>query len=122
MRRTLGDRQQRSSSKSFFCPSGTDCLMDIDERKRAEDAIRTSERNFKLIIDTIPALAWSARPDGSAECLNQQYLDFIGLSADQTVEWNWTSADHPDDLAGLAQRWQYILTSGAPGETEARLR
>ena len=37
---------------------------DVDERKRAEDALRESERNLKLIIDTIPALAWSARPDG----------------------------------------------------------
>ena len=58
-------------------------LSDIDDRKRAEDAIRESERNLKLIIDTIPALAWSARPDGSAEFFNQHYLDFIGFSADQ---------------------------------------
>ena len=58
-------------------------LTDIDDRKRAEEAIRISERNLKLIIDTIPALAWSARPDGSAEFFNQHYLDFVGLSAEQ---------------------------------------
>ena len=52
-------------------------LTDIDERKRAEDALRASERNLKLIIDTIPALAWSARPDGSADFFNQHYLDFV---------------------------------------------
>ena len=58
-------------------------LTDIDDRKRAEEALVASERNLKLIIDTIPALAWSARPDGSAEFFNQHYLDFIGLSAEQ---------------------------------------
>ena len=56
-------------------------LTDIDERKRAEDALRASEGNLQLIIDTIPALAWSARPDGSAEFFNELYLDFVGLSA-----------------------------------------
>ena len=73
-------------------------LTDIDERKRAEDALRASERNLKLIIDTIPALAWSARPDGSAEFFNQHYLDFMGLSAEQAGDWGWTAAVHPDDL------------------------
>ena len=53
-------------------------LIDIDERKRAEEALAASERNLKLLIDTIPALAWSARPDGTAEFFNQHYLDFIG--------------------------------------------
>src|SRR6185295_2273038 len=54
-------------------------LTDIDDRKRAEDVIRASERNLKLTIDTIPALAWSARPDETAEFLNQHYVDFTGL-------------------------------------------
>jgi PAS domain S-box-containing protein len=97
-------------------------LTDIDERKRAEDALRASERNLKLITDTIPALAWSARPDGSADFFNEHYLDFIGLSADRASGWGWTAAVHPDDLSGLASTWQRIMTSEAPGETEARLR
>ena len=75
-------------------------LIDIDERKRAEEALAASERNLKLIIDTIPALAWSARPDGSAEFFNQHYLDFIGLSAEQASGWGWTAAVHPEDLNG----------------------
>ena len=89
-------------------------LTDIDERKRAEDALRASERNLKLIIDTIPALAWSARPDGSAEFFNQHYLDFMGLSAEQASGWGWTAAVHPDDLNGLAATWQRIMASEAP--------
>ena len=97
-------------------------LTDIDERKRAEDALRASERNLKLIIDTIPALAWSARPDGTAEFFNQHYLDFIGLSAEQASGWGWTAAVHPEDLNGLAATWQRIMASEAPGEAEARLR
>jgi len=97
-------------------------LTDIDERKRAEDALRASERNLQLIIDTIPALAWSARPDGSAEFFNQHFLDFVGLSADQASHWGWTGAVQPQDMHRLAVTCRRIKASEAPGETEARLR
>src|SRR5262249_40069450 len=97
-------------------------LIDIDERKRAEEALAASERSLKLIIDTIPALAWSARPDGSAEFLNQHYQDFVGLPADQASGWHWKDAIHPDDLDALSVRWQRIMASEAAGEAEARLR
>lgn len=97
-------------------------LTDIDERKRAEDAIRASEHNLKLIIDTIPVLAWSTRPDGAADFFNQHYLDFVGVSAEQASGWGWTAALHPDDLNGLAETWKRIIASEAPGEAEARLR
>jgi PAS domain S-box-containing protein len=97
-------------------------LTDIDERKRAEHALHDSERNLQLIIDTIPALAWSARPDGSAEFFNRHFLDFIGLSPQQATGWGWTAAVHPDDLNELTLTWQRIIASNAAGEAEARLR
>ena len=97
-------------------------LTDIDDQKRAEDAIRASEHNLKLTIDTIPALAWSARPDGNAEFFSQHYLDFIGLSTTQAQDSGWTAAVHPEDLPGLAATWQRIIASAAPGDAEARLR
>jgi PAS domain S-box-containing protein len=97
-------------------------IIDIDERKRAEEALAASERNLKFIIDTIPALAWSTGPDGSADFFNQHYLDYVGFSAEQASGWGWTAALHPDDLNGLATTWQRIIASEAPGEAEARLR
>jgi PAS domain S-box-containing protein len=97
-------------------------LTDIDERQRTEEALAASERNLKLIIDTIPALAWSARPDGTADFFNQHYLDFIGLSAERASGWGWTAAVHPEDVNGLAVTWQQIMASEAPGEAEARVR
>jgi PAS domain S-box-containing protein len=77
---------------------------------------------LRKTIDTIPALAWSARPDGSADFFNQHYLDFVGLSAEQVQDWGWTVAVHPDDLNGLAGSWRSIMASGKAGEREARLR
>jgi PAS domain S-box-containing protein len=96
--------------------------FDIEDRKQAEEALRSAERDLNQIINTIPALAWSARPDGSAEFFNQQYLDFVGLSAEQASGLGWTAAVHPDDRDSLAATWQRIMASEKPGEAEARMR
>jgi PAS domain S-box-containing protein len=81
-----------------------------------------SEGELQTIIDTIPALAWAARPDGSVEFFNRRWLDYTGLSAEQARDWNWATAIHPDDLSTLTDYWRSILDSGEPGEIEARLR
>jgi PAS domain S-box-containing protein len=97
-------------------------LTDIDDRKRAEDAVRASERNLQLIIDTIPAMAWSARADGSADFFSQHYLDYVGLSLEQAKDWGWTAAIHPEDLEALVATWKRLTASEQAGEAEARLR
>lgn len=97
-------------------------LVDIDDAKRSEEAMRANERNLALTINTIPVLAWSATADGYADFFNEHYLDYVGLSADEARGWGWTSAVHPDDLGALTATWQNMLASGASGEAEARMR
>ncbi len=97
-------------------------LTDIDDVKRAEEVIQASERKLMLIVNTIPALVWSATVDGSAEFFNQHYLDYIGLTAEQASGTGWTSTVHPDDLGNLVMAWQEMKNAGVGGETEARLR
>src|SRR5213594_2685026 len=88
----------------------------------AEDALRRGEDYLRLTIDTIPVLAWCARPDGSTEFLNQRWLDYTGLTIEQARGWGWKVAIHPDDLPQLLDVWQGLLVSGKSGELEARLR
>jgi PAS domain S-box-containing protein len=95
-----------------------------DQRKAAADALEASERDLRSIIRTIPTMVWSAAPDGSIDFnfFNPRWFDYTGLSPDQSQDWRWTAAIHPDDLSQLTDAWQSILVSGEPGETEARLR
>jgi PAS domain S-box-containing protein len=104
------------------CVDVTDQHRARTELQKAVDEIRKSENQLRAIINTIPAFAWSARPDGSADFFNQLYLDYTGLSAEQAMDRGWTVAVHPDDLNGLADYWRSVLASGEAGEVEARLR
>src|SRR5216684_3803195 len=96
--------------------------LDIEERKTAEEKLRRSERDLHSIIETIPTMVWSAAPDGSVDFFNPRWLGYTGLSPDQSRDWGWTAAIHPDDLSRVTDAWQSILLSGELGETEARLR
>src|SRR5436309_1083782 len=81
-----------------------------------------SERQFREMIDEIPALAWSCLPDGSGEFLNKQWLDFTGLSTESAPGLHWESVVHPDDLENLMNAWRHHLATAEPIEVEARLR
>jgi PAS domain S-box-containing protein len=84
--------------------------------------MNTSDDQLRVMIDTIPALAWSAACDGSIEFLNRTWLDYTGFSSDRTPDSTWTLAVHPDDLSKLTDYWRSIRASGEPGEIELRLR
>jgi len=87
---------------------------DIEDRKQAEDRVR-------LIIDTIPMMAWSVRPDGIVDFLNQRWLDYTGLSLEKYVE-DPMGPIHPDDIAKIMEQWKADMVAGKPYEAEMRLR
>jgi PAS domain S-box-containing protein len=102
---------------------------DIEDRKRAEVALRQSEakladaeRELRLTLDSIPTLAWRAKADGFAEYLNRRWLDYTGFSMERALGSEWQSVIHPDDRAGLRTAWKKMLESGTPRDVEARMR
>src|SRR3984957_4091583 len=86
----------------------------VEEPRDAQD--------IRLVVDTIPTLAWSARPDGSAEFHNQRWRDYPGLSARQVSGAGWEAAIHPDDLPRILETFREALNSGKPYELEGRFR
>jgi len=103
--------------------------MDITEQaqakaalKQAFEEIRRSEDQLRLIVDTVPALAWSTNPEGNIEFVNRRWRDYTGLSVEQAQGSGWTSAIYGDDLENLLEVWNAALASRAPIECEARMR
>jgi PAS domain S-box-containing protein len=96
-------------------------LQDVTESKVAEEALRASERNLRLITQTIPGMLWSATAEGEVDYCNDPWLDFAAMNAERAKGWGWATAIHPGDRDGLIERWRSCLASGKPFDAEARM-
>lgn len=74
------------------------------------------------VIDALPGLVWTARPDGGVDFVNQAWRDYTGTDLDQAMGDGWWSAVHTEDLPSLLEAWHGIRASGRPTPFEARLR
>lgn len=97
-------------------------VRDISDRKRAEEAVRRSERELRELIETIPAMAFAIGRDGSSEFVSRQWIEFSGMSAEKTTGEGWAATLHPDDREEHIAKWQAAHASGQPFENEARHR
>jgi PAS domain S-box-containing protein len=95
---------------------------DITERKRAEEALRESERQLRTLADTVPQLIWMAEADGNIFWYNQRWYDYTGTTAEEMVGWGWQSVHDPKILPKVLEQWHSSLATGKPFEMEFPLR
>lgn len=101
---------------------GVRALLIRGERKRVEEALQSSEDRLRLIINTIPTMAWSALPDGTWAFVNQRWSEYTGFSARDSAGSGWQGAFHPEDVGSHMERWRASLAAGDSFENEARVR
>jgi PAS domain S-box-containing protein len=92
---------------------------------RAEAKAAQAEREIRLVADTIPALVWSALPDGAVEYFNQRWLTYTGLTLEQARGWGFIDAYHPEDRTSVRNLTSVGISHAASAndlKTEARLR
>jgi len=81
----------------------------MDDREKIETVlgeIWSSRSELRTIINTIPAIAWSSRPDCSVDFVNNRWEEYTGLSSEQSYGEGWQAAMHPEDLPGLLKNWE----------------
>jgi PAS domain S-box-containing protein len=123
VRRLNEDLERRVAERTLQLEALNQWLRkEIAERERAEEDVRRSEDHLRLVIDTLPALVWSKLPDGSADFLNQRFLEYTGLPVEEGLGWGWMNEFHPEDRAEAEQEWRAAFAAGEPFEREALLR
>src|SRR6201997_4003471 len=78
--------------------------------------------NIQLLVDSIPALIHTARPDGYLDYFNKPWLEYLGVTLDKVTGWNWTAVVHPEDVEGILAKWRACLATGEVFEYETRVR
>jgi PAS domain S-box-containing protein len=96
-------------------------ITDIEDRKRADDLLRSSERRLRALVNNIPASIAIHNASGELEFESRAAQEYHGRSSDDQRQ-SQTSAVHPDDLPALVAAQQHALTTGEPLEFELRLR
>jgi PAS domain S-box-containing protein len=101
---------------------GVAFVVDLTERRCAEQALRDSEYRHRQIIDTVPSLLWSAGPNGEPTYVNQRILDYTSTRQEDFRHRGWEAFLHPDDLAETAQAFYRAVQSGTSHEAVHRVR
>jgi PAS domain S-box-containing protein len=97
-------------------------LIDIDDRRNAEEALRESEYKLHQIIETMPGLHWSTGPDGEPTQLNRRALDYSGIQFEDFLHLGWKQFLHPDDFSETENAFHHAIQTGTSYQAIHRLR
>ncbi|MBS1198672.1 MAG: diguanylate cyclase protein, partial [Proteobacteria bacterium] len=96
--------------------------QDITERKLMETALRESEAEFRTLAESMPQIVWITRPDGWNIYFNQHWMDYTGLSLEESLGHGWKKPFHPDDQQRAWDAWQHAMATTGTYSIESRLR
>src|SRR5262249_51151072 len=97
-------------------------LQDATESAIAEEALRESERETRLIVNTVPGLVAVLNPSGEIEVVNDQLVDYCGQPLEAMRQWGTNGIVHPEDVPHALGIFGPAIATGEPFEFEARLR
>lgn len=94
---------------------------DITERKRADEALRESERRFRAMAESVPDLVWVARADGEITYLSGRWGPLDARRPSGPDGLGGLASLHPDDRTRCLELWRECVRTGAPFQVELRL-
>ena len=99
------------------------CVLqtDIEDRKRAEQALRESERELRELIDNVPGMIAVANSKGESEYLNQRAFDYLDTTPEEFGDRPMTTV-HPEDQELLRSEWQRSNALAQPMDLVHRVK
>jgi len=96
--------------------------IDVTEQEELTRALRKSEEALRLVVNGIGALVTTYTADGELEFVNQQVVEFFGMTLEELKDWRNNGMVHPDELDRVDESWTHSLTTGQPYDDVHRYR
>jgi PAS domain S-box-containing protein len=96
--------------------------IDITDRALAKGLLQESEERFRLIANSAPVPMWVSTLFGTRAFVNQAYLDFLGVTYEDALVFDWRKILHPEDLPRILKQQVAGESSLKPFTLEARYR
>jgi len=87
-------------------------LRDRTEAHQSEARLRASEERFRLLATSIPQLVFRTRNDGQRTWGSPQWINFTGLSLEESLGLGWLDALHPEDREATQVAWDDARRTG----------
>ncbi|MBC8010675.1 MAG: PAS domain S-box protein, partial [Burkholderiales bacterium] len=105
------------AEQSNFCVA-----HDNTAAHHAQAALRESEAEFRMLAESMPQIVWMTRPDGWNIYFNQRWMDYTGLTLEESLGHGWNKPFHPDDQQRAWDAWRHATATGGLYSLEVRLR
>jgi len=97
-------------------------VQDITERKKAEEKLNRSERLYRAIGESINYGIWVCEPDGRNIYASESFLNLVGITQEQCLNFGWSDVLHPDDAERTIAAWKECVRTGCFWDIEHRFR